>query len=61
MAIVVALVAGAVVNYFVVQAVLAISCDSQEICAQRLAGLFIVAGSGISALVIVFSELGKRR
>jgi hypothetical protein len=51
----------AVVNYFVIQAVLAIPCDSQASCNQRLAGLFIVAGSDVFATVIAASELGKKR
>lgn len=60
-AVAVAIAIAAVVNYLVVQAVLAIPCDSQETCSQRTAGVFIVAGSDIFALVIVVSELGKRR
>ncbi len=56
-----AIAAAAVANYFVIQAVLAIPCDSQEMCNQRLAGLLIVAGSDVFAIVIAVSELGKKR
>jgi hypothetical protein len=59
-AIAAAIAAAAVANYFVIQAVLMIPCDSQESCSQRLAGLLIVAGSDIFTIVIVVSELGKR-
>lgn len=60
-AIVIAVAIAAVVNYFVLQAIMAMPCDTAETCNQRNGGVLVVVTSDVFAAVLVVSELAKKR
>lgn len=60
-AIVIALAIAIVVNYFALQAIMVMPCDTAETCNQRNAGVLVVATSDVFAVVMVVSELAKKR
>ncbi|MEM2140619.1 hypothetical protein [Nitrososphaera sp.] len=60
-AIVIAVAVAAIVNYFALQAIMAMPCDSAASCNQRNGGLLVVVTSDVFASVMVVSELAKKR
>lgn len=59
--IVIAIAIAAVVNYFALQAIMTMPCDTAETCNQRNAGILVVATSDVFAVVMVVSEMAKKR
>jgi len=59
--IVIAVAIAVVVNYFALQAIMAMPCNAAETCNQRNAGVLVVATSDVFATVMVVSELAKKR
>lgn len=57
----IAVAIAAVVNYFLLQAIMAMPCDTAETCNQRNAGVLVVVTSDVFAAVMVITELAKKR
>lgn len=60
LAIVIAIGIAGVINYFALQAIMAMPCNSAPTCNQRNGGLLVVVTSDIFASVMVVSELAKK-
>ncbi|HEX6067601.1 MAG TPA: hypothetical protein VFZ05_02265 [Nitrososphaera sp.] len=52
-AIIIAVAIAVVVNYFALQAIMAMPCDTAETCNQRNAGVLVVATDVFAAVIVV--------